>query len=718
MTKKWGMRTKLLLLCGFVSCVSMLVGFKSYIAMGDVVSDYNHVVTSIYPQISHLDDMMMSFRDSRIALRSLGLGNLNSEDFRKYINEAEAGFKRYEAADANFIKHPMEPGEKEHYDKVGLQWGNFQKLSTEVFKLARDPSLEARTRLFEIYRVDCPKNAEAFEAAILSLDSFVNQMVEKKSADATTEAHAANYQSAVLNIASFVITMLLGILFANGLAGSVRRVADTLSVGASEVTGAVSQLSFASSELSNSANQQSSALQETAASVEEISAMVNKNAESAADSSKLSEESRNQAERGKKTVEQMIQSMEDIHASNKNIQEEIQSNNQKISEIVVVIQEIGNKTKVINDIVFQTKLLSFNASVEAARAGEHGRGFSVVAEEVGNLAQMSGNAAKEISGLLDQSVAKVELIVTDTKAKVETLMSQARSTVDRGSDVARECGEILEQIVTNAGKLSDMVSNISLASQEQSHGVSEISKAIQELDRSTQINATATQQTATSASLLTTEVESLKAASMHLREVVEGSGSKEPVMKFVWKDQYSLGIAAMDDEHKVLIDKINSLASGLEKGVKHQKMRVMFKDLADYCVEHFGDEEKFLESINYPDIKNHKAIHAKLLAKVGAYGADLDAGRLDAQSLVAFLNDWLIQHILGVDMKYSRFHAAGNRGSHKHPASKGTQAERKVIKISASKKGQAVATSGGSTAKIASGGENFPRHDDPGFENL
>jgi methyl-accepting chemotaxis protein len=85
--------------------------------------------------------------------------------------------------------------------------------------------------------------------------------------------------------------------------------------------------------------------------------------------------------------------------------------NDEISSIVKVIAEIGDKTKVINDIVFQTKLLSFNASVEAARAGEQGKGFAVVAEEVGNLATMSGKAAEEISSMLGDSMGKVELIV-------------------------------------------------------------------------------------------------------------------------------------------------------------------------------------------------------------------------------------------------------------------------------------------------------------------
>lgn len=102
----------------------------------------------------------------------------------------------------------------------------------------------------------------------------------------------------------------------------------------------------------------------------------------------------------------MIHSITEISESNDRIMSQVADGNRKISEIVQVISEIGNKTKVINDIVFQTKLLSFNASVEAARAGEHGKGFAVVAEEVGNLAQMSGNAAKEISDMLNGSVSR------------------------------------------------------------------------------------------------------------------------------------------------------------------------------------------------------------------------------------------------------------------------------------------------------------------------
>lgn len=121
----------------------------------------------------------------------------------------------------------------------------------------------------------------------------------------------------------------------------------------------------------------------------------------------------------------MLNSIDEISQSNDSIADQTRQNNEKINEIVKLISDIGNKTKVINEIVFQTKLLSFNASVEAVRVGEYGKGFAVVAEEVGNLAnKMSGNAAKEISSLLDESQRKTAQIVKETESKVDELIKK------------------------------------------------------------------------------------------------------------------------------------------------------------------------------------------------------------------------------------------------------------------------------------------------------
>jgi methyl-accepting chemotaxis protein len=229
-----------------------------------------------------------------------------------------------------------------------------------------------------------------------------------------------------------------------------------------KLTKASDGLSSISSQLSKGSEGQAAALQETAASVDEVSAMIKKTSDNAFESQKTSNMGRTSVEEG----------------------------NRQISDIVKVISEIGNKTKVINDIVFQTKLLSFNASVEAARAGEHGKGFAVVAEEVGNLAQMSGKAAKEISDMLSESITKVENIVQDTKVKVERSILEGKSKVDTGTATAKNCHSTLEKIIASVVEVDGMVVEIAAASSEQALGISEIKKAMNQLDEVTHFNST------------------------------------------------------------------------------------------------------------------------------------------------------------------------------------------------------------------------------------
>ncbi|MEO0335418.1 MAG: methyl-accepting chemotaxis protein, partial [Pseudomonadota bacterium] len=134
------------------------------------------------------------------------------------------------------------------------------------------------------------------------------------------------------------------------------------------------QVMQGSEKLSGAAVQQASSLQETVSSADEISAMVSRNATGAEESSEKSAKSRSNVEKASESVDRMLNAIRKISSSNKEMVDELNSSNDEIAGIVKVIREIGDKTNVINDIVFQTKLLSFNASVEAARAGEHGKG--------------------------------------------------------------------------------------------------------------------------------------------------------------------------------------------------------------------------------------------------------------------------------------------------------------------------------------------------------
>lgn len=148
--------------------------------------------------------------------------------------------------------------------------------------------------------------------------------------------------------------------------------------------------------------------------------------------------------------------------------------------------------------------------MEAARAGEHGKGFAVVAEEVGNLAQMSGNAAKEISEMLEKSISEVSRVANTTKEKVEVIVAQGKAKLDLGTQNAHACGDVLNEIVSQVGELNRMVGEISTASQEQSVGVKEITKAINQLDQVTQTTANESQSSAQNSEQLLKQADQMR----------------------------------------------------------------------------------------------------------------------------------------------------------------------------------------------------------------
>ena len=195
----------------------------------------------------------------------------------------------------------------------------------------------------------------------------------------------------------------------------------------------------------------------------------------------------------------------------------------KINDIIKVISDISNKTKVINDIVFQTKLLSFNASVEAARAGEHGKGFAVVAEEIGKLATVSGNSAKEINSILIYATTQVENIIAKMSNRIVEITQKAKSQLASGEKITFECVDSLNEIVDNISELSSMMTDVSLAINEQSKGYSEITKAIGDIDVGVHRTLNLSEQTSENAQKLQYQVSELKEIVVTIEKEVLGS---------------------------------------------------------------------------------------------------------------------------------------------------------------------------------------------------
>lgn len=326
----------------------------------------------------------------------------------------------------------------------------------------------------------------------------------------------------IIGLVVALLALIVGYLLINRITGRIISLADRLKQSAEVTRDGSNTVKDASFQVSSATQEQAAAIQETATTLDEISAMVAKSVDNARTSSELANDSFVIAEEGKDSVLQMRNSMEDIRVNNQSVVSQIENSNKEIEGIINVIHNISEKTKVINDIVFQTKLLSFNASVEAARAGEHGKGFAVVAEEIGNLATMSGNSSKEINDLLQQSIQSVENTIKLTKEKIEVMVTAGQHKVDVGVDVAARCEQILSQIVKNVSSVKHAMSDVSTAAEEQSKGVSNISDAMNMLDKTTQDNTKTVHQTAEQSEKLFREADNLSEIILQLEEEVYG----------------------------------------------------------------------------------------------------------------------------------------------------------------------------------------------------
>ncbi len=346
------------------------------------------------------------------------------------------------------------------------------------------------------------------------------------------EVVAANTRMNLIAIFA-ILTMfsVLMYLILRRITNGFTSVVDALRGTVSSTTTSSVDVNSASQKLSSAAAEQASSIQEAVATLNQISAMVSKSVESARLSSTRAESSHQVAEEGKVAIQDMMGAMDEINKSNQNVIDTIKRSNDKIQGIVAVITEISNKTNVINDIVFQTKLLSFNASVEAARAGEHGKGFAVVAEEVGSLAAMSGNAAREIGTMLKDSIEKVQNIVTETRQGVDVLIESGQGKIEAGVSIARRCGEVFEEVLVNVAEVKSMMNEIASASEEQATGVNNVSAAMHELDQATQSNSNTAHETATYSATLAAQAQQLESVVHQLETRVFGSRVLQPTLK-------------------------------------------------------------------------------------------------------------------------------------------------------------------------------------------
>lgn len=519
---------KLIGLCVLMALVSAAVGTTAYFGLHNVSKSYLHVSDTALPKVQIVNEMFLDYRNVRIHLRTLGLPGITAEEAEKSIKGVTETISQYEKANTEYSAGTFVPGEKDLYGSVDKNWQHFKSVGERVLALYRSGKPEDKEKMIRIFFKDCPEAAQAYHESIDRLLEFQNEFAKNAVQQARADSDYTNFLIALIGSIGVLAGLAVGYYYSSNIAQTISAIVDSLNENANQLTSVSAQIATSSEELSQSATEQAASLEQTAASIEELDSMVAKNTDNASATATNSKQSQKKASEGKLVVDKMIISIDQINRSNDAIMEQVNYSNAQLGGIVKIIEEIGGKTKVINDIVFQTKLLSFNASVEAARAGEHGKGFAVVAEEVGNLAQMSGNAAKEIGTLLEDSLQKVNGIVSETRSKVERLVGEAKVTVDSGAKVARECGTVLEEIVENVATVATMASEISAASNEQSRGVSEITKAMNQLNQVTQSNAASSEEAASAAEELAAQADSLKKSVDDLARTIHGSQGDSP----------------------------------------------------------------------------------------------------------------------------------------------------------------------------------------------
>lgn len=477
-----GLRLKLLLLAG-VPLVSLIaVGTLAYLKSAEV-GEWVHVIGDRnVPQLVTSYEIEGSLLSTLRSTNGVFMNWENPEQREKFEKGAHQNIAELQRQFEVLAKIEKSPQVQELFDKASSAAKSFAKHQEELLAKMEHSTFtpQEKVNLMEDYSTGAA--AKAKEELILHTENLVGKL-KSLIAERTKHSVAASDETKsgiIIGLAvALTLSLVLLVIFFRAIFSGMKQIQEALVEASTQVKMASEHLSAASQQLSQSASESASSLEESVASMHELSSMVQLNAANSKQASELSQKSRSEADRGGEEMGELAQKMA-----------QIQQSSSKMEEIIGVI----------DDIAFQTNLLALNAAVEAARAGDQGKGFAVVAEAVRALAQKSAASAKEISDLIKESSAQVDIGV---------------QTTDRSQ-------KAFHNVVESIRKISEISNEIANASQEQASGITQATAGMNQLDQGVQSNAATAEEIAASSEELTAQVQSLQGTIEQLNHIIDG----------------------------------------------------------------------------------------------------------------------------------------------------------------------------------------------------
>jgi len=369
---------------------------------------------------------------------------------------------------------PLDPDMKQRLAAISTPLENYVGVVGEIVALARRDQVAAGAK-FPVLQQSFREMEEVME----NFSDVIETAATRTNRTSVEGFRAFRVNVLVTALSGLVLLVALSWLVARSIPRPFAAVIARLQQAAAANAGSSGLISANSSQVARGASAQAASLEESSASLEEISSMARNNASNAGRAKELARQARHAADTGTQDVAAMNEAMAAIKTSSDGI-----------AQII----------KTIDEIAFQTNILALNAAVEAARAGEAGAGFAVVAEEVRALAQRSATAARE------------------SAAKIEDAVSKSR----HGAEVCGKVARSLDEIVTQARGVDDLVAQIAQASSEQTTGISQVNQAVSQMDRIVQAGAAQAEEGASVAEQLTAQASELKGCVEELARLVGG----------------------------------------------------------------------------------------------------------------------------------------------------------------------------------------------------